>query len=54
MGPTEEPHAMAAAPDDESEFGTRAGRLYSDLRQRMNDGTLEERMWAKVNMDCPV
>ena len=26
-----------------------AGRLYSDLRQHMTDGTLEERMWAKVN-----
>ena len=26
-----------------------AGRLYSDLRQHKNDGTLEERMWAKVN-----
>lgn len=26
-----------------------AGRLFSDLRQSMHDGTLEERMWAKVN-----
>lgn len=26
-----------------------AGRLYNDLRQHMSDGTLEERMWAKVN-----
>ena len=30
-----------------------AGRLYSDLRQFMKDGTLEERMWAKVNMENP-
>ena len=28
-----------------------AGRLYNDLRQHMTDGTLEERMWAKVNFD---
>ena len=30
-----------------------AGRLYGDLRQAMNDGTvtLEERMWAKINTD---
>ena len=26
-----------------------AGRLFSDLRQSMNDGTLEKRMWAKIN-----
>ena len=28
-----------------------AGRLFSDLRQSMNDGTLEKRMWAKINRD---
>ena len=28
-----------------------AGRLFSDLRQSMNDGTLEDRMWAKINRD---
>ena len=28
-----------------------AGRLYNDLTQHMTDGTLEERMWAKVNFD---
>ena len=26
-----------------------AGRLYDDLASHMNDGTLEERMWAKIN-----
>ena len=26
-----------------------AGRLYSDMRQAMKDGTLGTRMWAKVN-----
>ena len=31
-----------------------AGRLFSDLRQHMNDGTPEERMWAKVNLSNPV
>ena len=30
-----------------------AGRLYSDLRQHMKDGTLEERMWGKVNIENP-
>ena len=30
-----------------------AGRLFYDLRQSMKDGTLEERMWAKVNMENP-
>ena len=28
-----------------------AGRLFSDLRQSMHDGTLEERIWAKRNRD---
>ena len=28
-----------------------AGRLFSDLRQSMYDGTLEKRMWAKINPD---
>ena len=26
-----------------------AGRLFNDLSQRMSDGLLEERMWAKTN-----
>ena len=28
-----------------------AGHLFSDLRQSMHDGTLEERIWAKHNRD---
>ena len=31
-----------------------AGRLYGDLTQAMNDVSLEERMWAKVNAKPPV